>query len=129
MTEFSGRRRKFQKRQWLSRRGYQAYMLREATSFFILIYSVFYLIMLLQLSSGPQSYASFIQLNTNPAIIGLNLLLFAFAVYHSVTWLFLTGKIVRLKLRRGFVDPKIIALGGILIWLVASIIVSILVYI
>lgn len=90
---------------WLSNRHYTAYMMRELTSLFITIFSLLYIYQLAVKASNPTAYADFLNFLKNPFMIGFSIVILAFSLYHSLTWFFLIGKVMPLKVGRKTTTP------------------------
>jgi len=108
---------------WLRRPAYFRFMLRELSSVFIAIFLVVLLVQLHQLARGPEAYAAFLETLRSPGWIVFHVVALAFALYHSVTWLNLTGvvQVVRLGERR--VPPKLVAAGAFAAWGIVSLVI------
>ncbi len=91
---------------WLSNRHYTVYMMRELTSLFITIFSLLYIYQLSILASrNTTAYADYLNLLKNPLMVGFNIVILAFSLYHSLTWFFLIGKVMPLKIGRKATTP------------------------
>ena len=65
---------------------YVDYMLREATCIAIAIYTILFVWGLGALASGPEAFTSFMGAMQSPLGVLIQLVLLAFAIYHTVTW-------------------------------------------
>ena len=65
---------------------YFDYMAREASCIFIALYCILLVWGLGALASGPEAFACFVAAVQSPLGIVVQLVILAFAVYHSVTW-------------------------------------------
>ncbi len=91
---------------WLSNRRYAAYMLRELTSFFIAVFCLLYVYQLSVLASGNSAaYGNYLGLLKNPLMVVFNVVTLVFALYHSFTWFFLTGKVQPIRVRKWTTTP------------------------
>ena len=72
-------------------------MLRELTSFFVAVFSLFYIYQVARLASNPGSYTQYLEIVRNPLMIGFSIIALAFTLYHSLTWFHLIGRVVPLK--------------------------------
>jgi fumarate reductase subunit C len=68
---------------------YLDYMARESTCIFIALYAILFVAGLGALASGPEAYAGFIGAMQSTGGVILQLVILAFAVYHTVTWFIL----------------------------------------
>lgn len=112
--------RKFKKTWWLGQSRYIIYMLRELTCLFIGAYSIVILVGLLRLSQGRAAYDAFIGALQSPLAIGLHLLVFIFAIFHTVTWFGLTPKAMPLRIGQYPVPAIVIISTHYIGWLVVS---------
>jgi fumarate reductase subunit C len=88
---------------------YLRYMAREVTSIFVGAYCVLLTVGVLRLAQGQASYEAFLQALQSPASIVFQLLAFAAASYHAVTWFTATQKAMPLQLGDEFVPGGWIA--------------------
>jgi len=62
------------------------YMIREASAPMFYVYALWLLTGLIALSRGREAYGHWSTLAANPWVIGLNVIVLVFAVYHTWTW-------------------------------------------
>jgi len=99
-------RRKLALGWWLSNRRYTVYMLRELTSFFIMVFSLLYIYQLSVLASrNAAAYNSYLGLLRNPVMVLFSTITLAFCIYHSLTWFYLTGKVQPIKIGKRTTTP------------------------
>lgn len=95
-------RKPYQPRQspwwWTKNPFFLRYMIREATSVFVLIYSLLLILGLYQLKQGEAPWQQWLALVSHPTVIVFNLLALAAALYHATTWFKLAPKIMVLRL-------------------------------
>lgn len=108
---------------WLGNPRHFAFMLRELSSVFIAIFLVVFLVQIYQLPRGPEAYAAFLEKLRSPGWIIFHAVALAFAVYHSVTWLKLTGVVQVIRLGEHQVPPKLVAAGAFAAWGVVSLVI------
>ncbi len=113
--------RKMKHSWWLRRRRPLFYMIRELTSFFIGLYSALLALGLVQLARGPQAWDSFIALITSRGGLIFQLICFAFALFHSVTWFAVTPKAMPLS-----APAKAVIGAHYAVWAVISVVVLLL---
>ena len=113
--------RKMRRSWWLRRRSTLFYMMRELTSFFIGLYSALLALGLVQLARGSQAWDSFITLITSRGGVIFQLLCFAFALFHTVTWFAVTPKAVPLS-----APAKAVIGAHYAVWAVISVVVLLL---
>ena len=91
---------------WLSNSRYTAYMMRELTSFFIAVFSLLYIYQLSVLASrDTAAYNNYLNLLKNPVMILFSIVTLVFALCHSFTWFYLTGKVQPLKIGKRTTTP------------------------
>ena len=77
---------------WRQLAFYRCYMLREGTAIPALWFSLELVCGLYALKSGPDGWDQFVRLLQHPAMLLLNLLTLAAALFHSKTWFELAPK-------------------------------------
>ena len=104
---------------WLQRRTYFLFILRELTSLFVAAYSIF-LVVLVARAEDAQSFAPFFDTLKSKWSIGFHLVILAMVLYHSITWINLTPKVMVLWRGEERVSPVMIAASNYVAWLVVS---------
>ncbi len=102
---------------WLKRPTYVLYMIREFTSVFVALFCILHLVYFLFLGATRGDFES---AYTSPFMIGLHCVILVFAIFHSVTWLGLTGVIQVVKVGGKPISPKAVSGAAIVAWLVVS---------
>jgi fumarate reductase subunit C len=105
---------------WLSRPGYIRFMIREATSVFIAIFLIEFLMLVRAVGQGPDPYAAFVGMLASPGCIVFNAVALVFALYHTVTWFKLTGVVQVVQIGDKRVPPALIVAGAFAAWGVVS---------
>jgi fumarate reductase subunit C len=77
---------------WLRKRSYFVFVMRELSSIFIAWFVVFLLLLVAAVGRGSAAYGRFLEFASNPFVVTLNLVTFAFVVLHTITWFSLTPK-------------------------------------
>jgi fumarate reductase subunit C len=108
---------------WLRNPRYFAFMLRELSSVFIAVFLVVLLVQLYQLSQGPAAYAAFLRMLSAPGWVVFHVVAFLFALYHSVTWLNLTGVVQVVRFGEYQVPPRLVAAGAFVAWGIISLVI------
>ncbi|MGH9389251.1 MAG: fumarate reductase subunit C, partial [Vicinamibacteria bacterium] len=70
------------------------------------------------------AYGDFVEGLRSGPWIAFGIVAFALALYHTVTWFKLTGKVMFVRLGRFVVPPLAITLGQYALWIVVSVIVA-----
>lgn len=110
---------------WRSNRRYLLYMVREFTAVPIAIWMIWFLVGIARARSGAAGY----QAPGGVAFVAFSAVCLVFALWHSFTFLRLSGLIVRIPLRQRTVPAPVIVgfsfallfvasvvVGGLLIW-------------
>jgi len=105
---------------WLRNPNYVRFMLREVSSVFIAVFLVILLVQLQRVAQGPEAYAAVLKTLRAPGWILFHVVALAFAIYHSVTWLNLTGVVQVVRFGEQQVPPRLVAAAGFVAWGVAS---------
>jgi fumarate reductase subunit C len=105
---------------WLRQPRYLAYMVRELTSLFVGLYSIFLVVALARLARGPAPWDAFLAAARSPWGIAFQLVCLLFAVYHSMTWFAVTPKAMPLMLKGEPVAAGVIVGAHYVVWLVIS---------
>jgi len=111
---------------WFHKKTYFRYMMRELSSLFIGIFSLQIVWGLYQHSSGEVAFQAWSSNLWNNWLL-LSLVIFAFSIYHSVTWFKVTPKAMPLKLSGKRIPGVIIIAAHLLLWLFCSLLVWFLV--
>lgn len=103
---------------WTSNRHYTQYMIREWTSLFVALFSLVYIYGLSLWAAGSRS--AFLELLSNPAMIAFSFIALIFTMYHAVTWFYLLGQVVPVKIGRTTSKPWQALVVNIVVLLVVS---------
>ena len=104
---------------WLKRKSYFMFMVRELTCLFVGGYALFLLILASRLGAAED----FSVLLKNPLWIVFQVVALPMVLYHTVTWLNLTPKVLVIWRGESRVSPLLIAGAHYVAWLVVSVIV------
>jgi fumarate reductase subunit C len=111
---------------WMKREGYRLYMLREATSIFVLLFSIELYSALFALVKGPENWARWIEAVQAPPLVFVNLLMFVAITWHMITWFKLTPQTMPLKVKGKAVAGKTIVIAHYVAMAVISICILII---
>ena len=100
---------------------YMRYMAREVTCVFIALHALVLLVALKRLSEGREAWETFLDNLTAPVGVQMQLLILAFAVYHSTSWFNVTPKAMPVQIGEKFLPGSVIIGAHYAGWLVASI--------
>ena len=104
---------------WLRKTNYFEYMLREVSSLFIAITALTLIWGIYHFSQGPDAYVLWLS-NLRDNLLPGAVLCFVFAVYHSITWFWVTPKAMPLMLGGKRLAGSVIIGAHIIAWLVVS---------
>jgi len=99
---------------------YMRYMAREVTCVFIGVHAVILLVALRRLSEGREAWEGFLQNLTGPAGVTLQLVVLAFAIYHSTSWFNVTPKAMPVLIGENFLPGAVNVGAHYAAWLIAS---------
>ncbi|HEY7043864.1 MAG TPA: fumarate reductase subunit C [Nocardioidaceae bacterium] len=83
---------------WVKKWTYFLFVMRELSSIFVAWFVLYLLILIAAVNRGDAAYEDFKDFASNPAIVVLNLVAFAFVVLHVITWFSLTPKAMDVRL-------------------------------
>ena len=121
MTEnksFPELRRKLTPGWWTANRHYVQYMVREWTSLFVALFSLVYIYGLSLWVTGSRS--AFLNLLKNPATIAFSFIALVFTLYHAVTWFYLLGQVVPIKIGKTTSKPWQALVANLILMLIVS---------
>ena len=104
---------------WLKKKTYFLYMVRELTCVFVGGYALFLLVLVMR-HDDPQAFAALLH---SPLLITLQIIALPMVLYHSITWLNLTPKVMVIWRGEERVSPLLIAGANYVIWAVISIVI------
>jgi fumarate reductase subunit C len=104
---------------WLRKRTYLVFMLRELTSVFVVAYALFLMVVIWR-ADDPGSFSGLFDALDSPVSLVLHAIVLAALLFHSITWINLTPKVLVLWRDDEQVDPRLIAGANYLGWAVAS---------
>ena len=93
---------------WTRRRSYFVFVMRELSSLFIAWLVLYLLLFVRAVGRGEAAYADFLDWAASPWLVVLNVVAFAFAVLHTVTWFSLTPQAMVLQVGGRRVPPAAI---------------------
>ena len=105
---------------WLQKRAYLIFMLRELSSVFVALVSVWLVRLMLAVKAGPAAYDAFIAELGSSAALVVSLVALAFALLHSVTFFMLAGKVIVVQLGENRVPSSLIIAAHFAMWFVVS---------
>lgn len=111
---------------WTSSSHYTLYMIREWTSFFVAVFSLLYVYGLSLWASG--SRGAFLDFLRNPGMIAFSFIALIFTVYHALTWFYLLGRVVPLKIGKRTAKPwQALVLNVVILLIISYLVVWLLV--
>jgi fumarate reductase subunit C len=111
---------------WTANGHYVQYMVREWTSLFVALFSLVYIYGLSLWVTGSRT--AFLNLLKNPAMITFSFIALIFTLYHAVTWFYLLGQVVPMKIGKTTTKPwQALAVNIVLMLIVSYLVVWMLV--
>jgi fumarate reductase subunit C len=104
---------------WLRRRTYFLFIVRELTSVFVAGYVAFLLVMIAR-AQDEASFARFYEGLACPASVALHVLTLLMVLFHAITWINLTPKVMVVWRGEQKVSPLLITGANYAAWLVVS---------
>ncbi len=109
---------------WLRNRAYCLFMVRELTSVPIAVYLILLLLMVRKLAAGREAYEAYLRFLATPGMVAFHLLALAAALFHAVTWINITPKVLVVRFGEQRVPATMIAGVNYAAWVVASILIA-----
>jgi fumarate reductase subunit C len=109
---------------WLRNRAYFLFMMRELTSVPIAVYLILLLLMLRKLAAGREAYEAYLRFLATPGMVAFHLLALAAALFHAVTWINITPKVLVVRVGENRVPPALVAGANYAAWIVVSILIA-----
>ncbi len=104
---------------WLKRKTYFLFMVRELTCVFVGAYALFLLVLAAR-RDDPEAFAALLNSRFS---IALQIMALPMVLYHSITWLNLTPKVIVLWRGEERVSPTLIAGAHYVVWVLVSIVI------
>jgi fumarate reductase subunit C len=109
---------------WLRNRAYFLFMVRELTSIPIAVYLILLLLMLRKLAAGREAYEAYLRFLATPGMLAFHLLALAAALFHAITWINITPKVLVVRVGENRVPPALVASVNYAAWIVLSILIA-----
>lgn len=109
---------------WLRNRAYFLFVVRELTSVPIAVYLIVLLVMLNRLAAGREAYEAYLRFLATPGMVAFHLLALAAALFHAVTWINITPKVLVVRVGENRVPPALVAGVNYAAWIVVSILIA-----
>ncbi|HKV86961.1 MAG TPA: hypothetical protein VJT78_03080 [Candidatus Dormibacteraeota bacterium] len=105
---------------WTRKRHYFMYVVREFTALPLALWLLWLLVEIKRAGDGPARYAP----HGSPLFIAFSVVVLLFALYHSFTFLSLSGLIIRVKVLDRQLPPRLITAAMFGIWALASVVIG-----
>jgi fumarate reductase subunit C len=110
---------------WLQNRRYLLFILREFTAVPIVLWLIVLLADIARLgSAGPGPDGAAPRLLGTPLYVAFSLVCLVFALLHSVTWLGISGLILRVPLGERDLAPRYVTAANFVLWAVLSLVIG-----
>ena len=104
---------------WMMKKAYVLFIVRELTCVFVGGYALF-LLVLVSRAGDPDAFA---ELLNSPLLIALQIIALPMLLYHSITWINLTPKVMVVWRGEERVSPLLIAGANYILWAIISIVI------
>ena len=104
---------------WLQKTSYFLFIIRETTCVFVGGYAIFLLVLAMR-RDDPQWFSDWLH---SPLLIGLQIIALPFLLFHTITWINLTPKVLVVWRGEDRVSPTLIAAVHHAMWLVGSVVI------
>jgi succinate dehydrogenase subunit C len=108
---------------WLEKPSYLAFVLREGSCLFVAWFVAYLLVMIRRVLQGDAAYQEFLAWSARPSVLALNIISFAFLVYHAITFFDAAPRALAVHVGKTRVPEQIVAVSHYAAWLVASLLV------
>ena len=108
---------------WLGSWSYFAFVLREASCLFVAWFAAYLLLLIHRVLQGEAAYQAFLAWSKRPSVLLLNIVSFAFLVYHAITFFDAAPRALAVHIGKTRVPEKLIGASHYAAWLVASVVV------
>ena len=105
---------------WLEKPSYFGFILRESTCLFVAWFAIYLLLLINALVGGPAAYQQFMAWSAAPWVIGLNVVSFAFLVFHAITFFDAAPQALVVHLGRTRVPGRLVLIGHYAAWVGVS---------
>ena len=109
---------------WLEKPAYFAFILREASCMFVAWFVLYLLLLIRAALAGEASYAAFLALSATPGVLALNVITFAFVIYHAVTFFDAAPRAMVVRIGRRRVPGHLVRAAHYAAWLAASLLAA-----
>ena len=110
-------RRPFPGSWWLKKGSYFIFMMRELSSVFVALYSIFLIIQFCSVSEGPEKYNAWLVVSQSWWMILIHVVIGVFVLLHMITWFRISGRIFGAKP----LTPAMVTVANYIVWVVVSI--------
>ena len=105
---------------WLEKPVYVAFILREGSCIFVLWFVGYLLLLVRAVLQGEASYQEFLAWSATPMVLLVNIVTFAFVLYHAVTFFQAAPRAVVVRVGRTRVPERVVLAGHYAAWIAAS---------
>jgi fumarate reductase subunit C len=109
---------------WLEKWAYFAFILREGSCVFVGWFVVYLLLLIDAVGKGSASYTRFLEWSSTPWVLTLNIVSFAFMIFHAVTFFVAAPRALVVHVGTRRVPEQWVLTGHYLAWAGVSALVS-----
>ena len=107
---------------WMMKKAYVLFIVRELTCVFVGGYALF-LLVLVSRAGDPDAFAEMLSIGSSPLLIAMQIIALPMVLYHSITWINLTPKVLVVWRGEERVSPHLIAGAHYVAWAIISIVI------
>lgn len=108
---------------WLEKPAYFAFILREGSCMFVAWFAVYLLLLIQSVVNGPAAYQQFMAWSATAWVMLLNLVSFAFLVFHAITFFDAAPQAMIVHVGRTRVPGHLVLIGHYVAWAAVSVVV------
>ena len=101
---------------WLEKWAYFAFILREGSCLFVGWFVVYVLLLIQSVGAGPVSYTRFLEWSSTPWVLTLNIVSFAFMIYHAITFFVAAPQAMDVHVGRRRLPASVVLSGHYAAW-------------
>jgi fumarate reductase subunit C len=105
---------------WTRNRHYFLYVVREFTSVPLALWMLWFLVEIKRAGDGPARYSP----HGSAAFVVFSLVVLLFALYHTITFFNLSGRIIRVNIFGRQLAPRLVSMAMFGAWAAASLVVG-----
>lgn len=105
---------------WIEKWAFVKFILRELSSVFVAWFVAYLLMLTKAVATDEGAFRAFVDWSGRPWVLAINVLAFAFILFHAITWFNLAPKAIVAHLGKAKVPPAVIAGSNFGGWIFVS---------